>query len=230
VFGYQVSRDENNDRSVSPTDGTTTATSGDKTVEAQASFEERLSAALNRNKGPIDWATVRVRRDLPPSPTFSDTPHRAAQPASESEDWPLLSKPETAKYLKLYFSHFHHRWPILHAPTFDRETVPPVLLSCVTMIGACIHGAKGSKELAWSLHTRVIDYIFPRLVRPCVGIQDQEFQLNMTSGPAFVRELHRSLVHPCSLPIIFTIHYLWILLWRMLAILSCGVSSMMFLI
>ena len=146
-------------------DGTTAAVSGDKTVETQNSFEERLLAVFNRSKGPIDWSAVRIQNDLP-SASVTDDSSRGEYSVSENENWLALSESETKKYLDLYFTHFHHRWPIIHAPTFESENVPPVLLSCMTMIGACIHGTSESKEIAMNFHTRVIDWIFPRLVGP----------------------------------------------------------------
>lgn len=171
MFGYRVSREGNDDDPAPPPDEATAATFGDKPVGNQASFEERLTAALNRNKGPIDWTSVRVRNDLPPSPDFCDAPYGENQ-STVDVTWPALAESETAKFMKLYFAHFHHRWPILHAPTFEAETAPPVLLSCVLMIGACIHGTTGSKELAMGFQTRVIDYILPRLV--CPWLADHE--------------------------------------------------------
>lgn len=145
-------------------------TSGEKTVETQVSFEERLSAALNKNKGPIDWSSAKVQKDLPRGPASAEGPSRVAHSTSDSENWPSLPESKIAKYSELYFTHFHHRWPVIHAPIFDAETAAPALLSCVTMIGACIHGTSDSKEFAMSLHARVNDYIFARLVCPSFSI------------------------------------------------------------
>ena len=165
IFGYRVSSEGNDDATVPPPDEVAAQTSGDRPVQSQVSFEERLAAAFNNNKGPIDWMSVRVRTDLPPSPDFCDAPYGENQSTLEG-NFPSLTGSETVKFMKLYFTHFHHRWPILHAPTFEAETAPPVLLWAVTMIGACIHGTTDSKELAMNFHTRVDDYILPRLVCP----------------------------------------------------------------
>jgi hypothetical protein len=119
---------------------------------------------LSKSKGPIDWSAVRIQNDLPTGADITYGSSRSAHFISDNEEWPALPESETSKYLDIYFTHFHHRWPILHSPTFEVETAPPVLLSCVIMIGACIHGRRDSKELAVSLHTRVSDWIFPRLV------------------------------------------------------------------
>lgn len=161
MFGYRVSREEIDDDSAEAI----APTSGDNPVETQASFEERLAAALNRNRGPIDWTSAKVRNDLPPRPEFCDAPYGENQSPSNGI-WPALAKSETSKFMKLYFSHFHHRWPVLHAPTFEEETAPPVLLSCVAMIGAFIHATNESMELAIDLQNRVFDHIIPRLVCP----------------------------------------------------------------
>lgn len=160
-----LSRDIYQDHESSLKNGTSAATNIENTVQSHTSFAERFAAAFARNKGPIDWSAARIQNDLP---------HEAALDASkrvdhmETENWPVLPELETRKYLGLYFTHFHHRWPILHAPTFEAETAHPVLLSCVAMIGTCIHGTSDSKELAMSLHTRVVDWIFSRLVCMCL--------------------------------------------------------------
>ncbi|KAG0646616.1 hypothetical protein D0Z07_7504, partial [Hyphodiscus hymeniophilus] len=163
LYGYQASREGDDTNLTSNPDYETAKVSGNKDMENQASFEERLSAALNRNKGPIDWTSVRVQNDSLESSNLSDAPYGVPQSTSEDDIWPSIPVAEQTKFVKSYFAHFHHRWPILHAPIFTIESAPPVLRSCVIMIGACIYGTDGSKQLASSLHGRVYGYIFPRL-------------------------------------------------------------------
>jgi hypothetical protein len=174
-FGCQVSREANDDDPAPPADRALAPTSGDKAPERLVLFEERLAAALNRNMGPIDWTAARVRSDTPPSPGFSNAPYGEDRSTSNGNDWPALPEADTVKFTKLYFAHFHHRWPVLHAPGFEDETAPPVLLSCVIMIGAFIHGTSESKELAMNFQSRVLDYIFLQLVSlPPSGFQYQD--------------------------------------------------------
>ena len=161
-FGYQVSREGDDDNPAPRRDYATTASSGSKIGNAKASFEERLAAALSRNKGPIDWATVMVRKDSGQISDFNDAPHGVTNP--DGEHWPSIPEPQKTKFRDLYLTHFHHRWPLIHVPTFEMNMPPPVLQSCVAMIGAYIHGTSESKELAMGLHTSVIEYLFPRLV------------------------------------------------------------------
>jgi hypothetical protein len=133
-------------------------------VDTHELFEERLSAALSISKGPIDWSAVRIQPDSQHWTANTGSSNGAAHSTSENENWPSLPDLETKKYLDIYFTRFHPRWPVVHAPTFEVETAPPVLLSCVAMIGTCILGRSDSKELAMNLHTHVFNYIFPRLV------------------------------------------------------------------
>jgi hypothetical protein len=126
------------------------------------SFADRLSAILGRNDGPINWSAIRIQSDEPTEGALIYPASKDSQLPSD-ENWPVLSEQETLKYRQAYFTHFHHRWPIIHAPTFDREHAPPVLFSCISMIGACITGTEQAKASAMSLHHRVVDWIFAGL-------------------------------------------------------------------
>jgi len=82
------------------------------------------------------------------------------------DDDPLgLSDFLMQKYAELYFSHFHHRWPIIHSPTWQADA-PNIMASSVYMIGAWLEGTRGSKEFAISKHGRLMGHISRRLVCP----------------------------------------------------------------
>jgi len=67
------------------------------------------------------------------------------------------------KYTALYFAHFHHRWTIIHAPTYEADGLT-VLTSSIAMIGAWLDGTPESKESAIKMHNNLTDQISERLV------------------------------------------------------------------
>lgn len=86
---------------------------------------------------------------------------------SIQQQWQSLDAVRTLStaHSKLYFKHFHHRWPILHAPTFDEDSDPFVITASVSMIGAWLEGSKESKDLALTIHDRLMNHALQKLVR-----------------------------------------------------------------
>jgi hypothetical protein len=82
---------------------------------------------------------------------------------------PLRSIPKsvTKEHYELYLDHFHHRWPVIHIPSFEKGDDPYVLTASVEMIGAWLQGSCSSKMVALTLHDRLTNHIFQRLV--CTG-------------------------------------------------------------
>jgi hypothetical protein len=81
---------------------------------------------------------------------------------------PLLPKSFSSLHATLYFTHFHHHWPILHASMFDENGDPFVLTASVSMIGAWLEGTTESRKLAITLHDRLMNHVLQRLVEPPV--------------------------------------------------------------
>jgi hypothetical protein len=75
-----------------------------------------------------------------------------------------IPKSVTKENYELYLDHFHHRWPIIHIPSFEKEGDPYVLTASVEMIGAWLQGSLTSKTVALTLHDRLSNHIFQRLV------------------------------------------------------------------
>ena len=65
----------------------------------------------------------------------------------------------------LYSTQFHHRWTILHAPSFDEEDEPVVLTSSLKMIVSWLEASHESREIALAIHDRLMDHLFSLLVR-----------------------------------------------------------------
>jgi hypothetical protein len=76
----------------------------------------------------------------------------------------LIPKSFSSLHLKLYFTHFHHHWPILHASMFDENDDPYVLTASVSMIGAWLEGTTESRKVATTLHDRLMNHVLQRLV------------------------------------------------------------------
>lgn len=75
-----------------------------------------------------------------------------------------IPKSVTKERYELYLDHFHHRWPIIHIPSFEKGDDPYVLTASVEMIGAWLHGSCESNMVALTLHDRLTNHIFQRMV------------------------------------------------------------------
>jgi hypothetical protein len=75
-----------------------------------------------------------------------------------------IPKSVTKERYELYLDNFHHRWPIIHIPSFEKEDSPYVLTASIEMIGAWLHGSCESKMEALTLHDRLTNHIFQRMV------------------------------------------------------------------
>ena len=79
---------------------------------------------------------------------------------------PIRSIPNsvTKEHYELYLDNFHHRWPIIHIPSFEKGDDPYMLTASVEMIGAWLQGSCPSKAVALTLHDRLANHIFQRMV------------------------------------------------------------------
>lgn len=89
-------------------------------------------------------------------------------PSNHGPAGPLLptrSIPDavTKEYYELYLAHFHHRWPILHVPTFEKGEEPYVLKASVESIGAWLYDTPQSIGKGVTLHDRLANHIFQKL-------------------------------------------------------------------
>jgi len=137
---------------ISPTQGT-------RVIQGSLDDDEATKAPIQatqlseklRLPGPsglFDWFSIQIRpeTDFPPN-----TPHTPADPAS-------------IKYLEIYFSAFHHRWPIIHRPSFEQENEQTLVVSSVKMIGAWLLGCPESRAFAVTWHNALMEQLVPRLV------------------------------------------------------------------
>lgn len=121
---------------------------------------------LSRNSGPNiskkpNIAPPKISRDdLPIWLTAMEQDGHEFQPRVP----PAFPQPIN-KSSELYFRQFHHRWPVIHAPTFDEKSDPPILKSSIQMIGCWLENGPTSRNQAFYIHSRLMEIIMPRLVR-----------------------------------------------------------------
>jgi hypothetical protein len=87
-----------------------------------------------------------------------------ANPCFEGEqcsarEHPLLSAYHLGSYLELYFTKFNTAYPLLHLASFDTNTVEPLLLLSVLLLGAT-YSSKESHQLAVCIHDVIRPSIF----------------------------------------------------------------------
>ncbi|KAL7619791.1 hypothetical protein AAE478_010334 [Parahypoxylon ruwenzoriense] len=56
--------------------------------------------------------------------------------------------PTTTRLIDLFFSEIHQYWPILHAPTFERESSPTILLASMVMLASWLESGPEHQKLA----------------------------------------------------------------------------------
>ena len=82
--------------------------------------------------------------------TSPSTSSQASQQSEVSEPHNYLDResPAVQELLRTYFREIHPLWPILHAPTFDPQIAPYVLLRCMILLATWQKGSPDHVELA----------------------------------------------------------------------------------
>ncbi|KAL2062760.1 hypothetical protein VTL71DRAFT_5832 [Oculimacula yallundae] len=153
-----------------------TETDGDATMtEAIAPTSTPHNAVSEGHKAPdsfklpgptglVDWSEAKVLPDE--SPAFTEKP----------------IDPTSTKYLDTYFKYFHHRWPIIHRPSFEGEGKNTIVMSSIKMVGAWLEGSSDSRRFAIMcrsiilvmpafeknfapLHEALVEQLLPRLCK-----------------------------------------------------------------
>ncbi|RDL40952.1 uncharacterized protein BP5553_00931 [Venustampulla echinocandica] len=105
----------------------------------------------------IDWSSLSIQKD-----NANDTESLFPGTRSDLEVdsmTPRAADEQTEKYHAIYFTHFHHRWPVIHRPPYDRRPCDPVLKLSINMVGAWIDNSQESKSYALATHNYLISYI-----------------------------------------------------------------------
>jgi len=146
--------------------------SGFDLPELSMSNSERSDIDIQRIPGYVNQQMASLEKDdlLNFENTFSFTennfPHSMVAWGYPPGQNPVRSIPKsvTEERYELYLDHFHHRWPIIHIPSLEKGDDPYVLTASVEMIGAWLHGSCESKMEALTLHDRLTNHIFQRMV------------------------------------------------------------------
>jgi hypothetical protein len=77
---------------------------------------------------------------------------------------PTVSEEAEKNYIDSYFQYFHHRWPIVHRPSYKGSDQRLPLLCAMSMIGAWEFGSGGSRMYSMVMHDYLMARIPPLLV------------------------------------------------------------------
>lgn len=100
-------------------------------------------------------ATILLELSASPPRT---APMQDRQSSEELTQW-------LASCFKSYKAHFHHRWHIITAPTYDFDEKSYGNASSVTMIGSYFLDPEGSRNSVLAIHNKLVDNYFQLLVR-----------------------------------------------------------------
>ncbi|KAH7324042.1 hypothetical protein BKA65DRAFT_407375 [Rhexocercosporidium sp. MPI-PUGE-AT-0058] len=132
---------------------------------------------LSGPSGLVDWSFVKVLPDQP----------------LNTADKPV--DPTSAGYLDIYFTYFHHRWPIFHRPSFDVKNENTLVVSSAKMIGAWLLGTFESRAFAITCrHEALVEQLLPRLCK-------------VTSQDRLQQSLSLAICQSALLNIIFALYY-----------------------
>jgi hypothetical protein len=136
---------------------------GDTHLEVAAPTNQSSSIEVlpgPKTSGLLDWTAIRVIR-------VRSDPERQGSSDAEDAESDGDADPFSALYLDLYYSYFHHRWPILHRASFDQEKCRPDVVSSMKMIGAWLTGRPESRKYAVDIHDGLVARLLTRLVSSC---------------------------------------------------------------
>ncbi len=100
----------------------------------------------------------------------------------------------SAQYLEIYFTYFHHRWTIVHRPSFEADNENTLVVSSAKMIGAWLLGSSESKSFAITWHDALVEQLLPRLC-------------TVTSQDRLHQSLSLAFCQSALLNIIFALYY-----------------------
>ncbi|KAL2824246.1 hypothetical protein BDW59DRAFT_180324 [Aspergillus cavernicola] len=83
----------------------------------------------------------------------------AAQTVGPQAETPEL---DIQYHVDIYFSHFHHQWPIIHRVS-SKPNQPQILLLTMAMIGLWVTGEKASRSRAEKMHEKLLNLLDSRM-------------------------------------------------------------------
>ncbi|PHH82272.1 hypothetical protein CDD82_6521 [Ophiocordyceps australis] len=79
-----------------------------------------------------------------------------APPSAVPKSWLTAS-------VESFFTTFHERWPILHAPSLDETTDSVAIVASIIMINSWLHHHRSSSELLMEIHHLLVESSFKKL-------------------------------------------------------------------
>lgn len=135
-------------------------------LPASAPAPEPEEPSRPRSVGFIDWSLLRIQDDN--TEDTESLPLPSLDPGLDSlgvdSTAPQASDAQMQKYHAIYFTHFHHRWPLIHRPIYDNLPVDPILKLSVNMVAAWIDNSQESKKYALVAHNYLVSHICLKLV------------------------------------------------------------------
>jgi hypothetical protein len=134
-------------------------------VEAMPpNFFDAASNALSKT-GLIDWLALKVQNDANKQPQISlpDTPAGSLD-SNDAHTRPMAPDHLEESYIDLYFKYFHHRWPIVHRPSFAGSELGLFLKCAMKMIGAWHCGTGESMMYSLAMHGYLMVHLPSMLV------------------------------------------------------------------
>jgi hypothetical protein len=129
--------------------------------------------------GLIDWASMKVQK-ASEDPAKSESGFELDDPTTLIR--PTVSEEAEKAHLDSYFRYFHHRWPIVHRPSYMSSTHLQPLLCAMNMIGALESGNGRSKMYGMVMQDYLMHRMPPLLVNSHIPLFIEE------NTHSFVRE------------------------------------------
>ncbi len=121
-----------------------------------------LSSLSPRNMGPDDPTETSLSSHSPISSRLSPKDH-----PPDLRSYLNQESLGAGRRVQTYFAEFHPSWPILHAPTFDIESVSHLLLGSMVMLASWLEGRQDHINLAPLVFDAVTATLLVRKCLPC---------------------------------------------------------------
>ncbi|KAK6953315.1 hypothetical protein Daesc_005617 [Daldinia eschscholtzii] len=118
-----------------------------------AGLESSTSDANTARFERIHFATDIPSTSLQQTPPSTTQPQAASEPpvsveATDLQNYLYVNSPNTRRLVELFFREIHPYWAILHAPTFELEKSPPVLVASMVILASWLEKGPDHEKLA----------------------------------------------------------------------------------
>ncbi|OTB13874.1 hypothetical protein K445DRAFT_303878 [Daldinia sp. EC12] len=126
---------------------------GENSSLEPAGLESSTSNANTARFERIHFATDNPPTPLQQTPPSTTQPQTTSEPpgsvdATDLQNHLDLNSPNTRRLVELFFREIHPYWAILHAPTFELEKTPPVLVASMVILASWLEKGPDHQKLA----------------------------------------------------------------------------------